>query len=114
MSDVDPYHASTGPEIDPMVHREIPKHGAPEVTPAYPFEERGARELEPSLRKIATAKIVAGFEDDPGTTTVAWAETYPLPIRRLALLCRGKLRVGEKHTLYSGALSGFQEWYAGH
>jgi len=101
MSDIDPYRASARRGIARIVYGKLLKHGAAKVTPMYPCEESASRELERAPGAIAAAKILAG-------------RTYPLRICRLAPLRRGKLRVGEKRTLYSGALSRFKEGYAGH
>ena len=125
MSESDPYRARPGPTLDRAIHCEILQNGDGEPAPSYSIDENVAREFERTLRLIATAKIVSGrsrtkgrlwfarYEDDPSTATEVLAETYPLAICRLALLCRGKLKVSEKRTLYSGALSELKRWYAG-
>ncbi len=91
------YKIPASEELNTAIHRDVLRRQPP--VPDYSHADDAAQILEREMRRALPAKIVIGrvrrpvghwfarYESDPSTATEVVAETYPLAISRLALLC---------------------------
>jgi hypothetical protein len=95
------YKFPASEELNKVIHHDILHKESP--IPDYSGEKDAAQSLERELRRTLPAKIVVGrvrrpvghwfarYESDPSTATEVVAETYPLAISRLAVLCSSRI-----------------------
>ena len=97
MTDLNPYEAQPGPELDRLIHLQVMGETGSEVPP-YSTEEREARRVLARLKATTGKSVVTGrtslrnrrwfarYETDASDGTEVLAETLELAICRLALL----------------------------
>jgi hypothetical protein len=97
MSDINPYDAQAGPELDRLVHEKVMGQTS-EDPAAYSTDERAARRVLAKLKADFGRTVVTGrtslrdkrwfarYETNASDGTEVLAETLELAICRLALL----------------------------
>lgn len=101
-SEIDPYKVPAGRELDALIHYRVLKRALSDAAPCYSTEPNATEALKKEMEKEYGIHITAGttnivatrwfarYEIEPGNPTEVLAETYPLAVCRLSLLCASK------------------------
>ena len=101
-----PYKATSGPELDEWVHRNLfGEQGS--AIPSYSTDERAAEKVRARIKalyghrvqtgttKLRNTPFFARIESGPSTSTETLAESLPLALCRLALVAWSRRGMGD-------------------